>query len=74
MKKRNELKTIFDEYKSLNLELSEFDLIFSDIRMGKLVALGNYIDSVLYLKTKYYTFDEMIAFLDGFLYNKSLKS
>lgn len=69
---RKQLEKTFNEYRSINLELSNLDLIYSDKRFGKSVALGDYSNGVLFLKSQYYSYSEMIAFLDGFLCYKSV--
>lgn len=68
---KKQLQNTFDQYRSINLELSNLDLIYSDKRFAKSVALGDYSNGVLFLKTQYYSYSEMIAFLDGFLYYKN---
>jgi len=71
---RKELERIFNEYKSNNIELKCFSLIYSDKRFSNSVALGNYSNGTLFLKTNYYSYSEIIAFLDGYLYFKGIFS
>lgn len=71
---KKQLENQFNEYKSINLELNNFELIYSDKRFAKSVALGNYSNGVLFFKSKYYSYSEMIVFLDGYLYFKGVFS
>ena len=73
---KKDLETFLSNLKQLDIIAENIQLIKSDGRLGRLVALGYYSENALYTVTDYMSYGEMNQFFTGysFGYNNDFKT